>query len=78
MYVLKCVQVETDGSSLNLSSVFLLDAGSELYVWYGNKSSLMSRSKARLIAEKISKDERKNKSNIIQVRAVSAWPLHGF
>ena len=58
-------------SSLDLSNVFLLDAGSEIYIWYGGKSSLMARSKARLIAEKVNKHERKNKSTIIQVRAVS-------
>ena len=66
-----CLQVETVATSLDLSHVFVLDAGSELYIWYGNKSSLMARSKARLIVEKINKHERKNKSVIIQIRAVS-------
>ena len=58
-------------TSLNLSGVFVLDAGSDLYVWYGGKSSLMSRSKAQLIAEKINKHERKYKSKVVSVRAVS-------
>ena len=65
------VQVESVASSLDLSSVFVLDAGSELYIWHGSKSSLMSRSKAQLIAEKINKNERKYKSSIVPIRAVS-------
>ena len=63
--------METVANSLDLSNVFVLDAGPEIYIWYGTKSQLMSRSKASLIAEKINKHERKNKSQIIQVRAVS-------
>ena len=59
-------------SSLDASNVFLLDAGSEIYIWYSGKSSLMSRSKARLIAEKINKQERKMRATIIPVRAVSS------
>ncbi len=58
-------------SSLALSEVYVLDAGSELFIWYSGQSSLMSRSKAQLIAEKINKHERKYKSTIIPVRAVS-------
>ena len=64
--------METSVNSLDLSSVFILDAGVNIYIWYGNKSSLMSRSKARLITEKIKKHERKNKCTIIAVRAVKA------
>ena len=59
-------------SSLDASNVFLLDAGPEIYIWYSGKSSLMSRSKARLIAEKINKQERKMRATIIPVRAVSS------
>ena len=65
-------QVETVGSSLDLSHVFLLDAGNEIFIWCGTKSSLMSRSKARLIAEKMNKYERKNRARIVQFRAVSS------
>ena len=64
-------QVETVGSSLDLGYVYVLDAGKRIYVWCGTKSPLMARSKARLICEKINKFERKNKSEIVQIRAVS-------
>ena len=63
--------MDTLASSLHHGYVFLLDAGAEMYIWCGSKSSLMARSKARLIAEKINKNERKNKSKIMQLRAVS-------
>lgn len=56
--------------SLDLGHVFLLDCGEDLFIWCGNKSSLMSRSKARLLAEKINKFERKNRSKITQLRPV--------
>ena len=68
-------QVETVAESLDLGQVFLLDCGNHLFVWSGNKSSLMSRSKARLLAEKINKFERKNKSRIVQIRPVSVASL---
>ena len=66
-------QVETISSSLDLGYmyVYVLDAGKRIYVWCGTKSPLMARSKARLICEKINKFERKNKSEIVQIRAVS-------
>ena len=63
-------QVETVGASLDLAHVFLLDAGTDIFIWCGSKSSLMARSKGRLMAEKISKIERKNKLKIHQIRAV--------
>ena len=63
-------QVETVAESLDLGQVFLLDCGDHLFIWCGNKSSLTSRSKARLLAEKINKFERKNKSTIIQLKPV--------
>ena len=65
-------QVDTVGTSLDLSHVFLLDAGNEIFIWCGSKSSLMSRSKARLIAEKMNKYERKNRARIVQFRSVRA------
>lgn len=61
--------VDTLASSLDMSNVFLLDAGPEIFIWCGSKSPLMSRSKARLIADKIKKHERKNKCSIFTVRA---------
>ncbi|KAL5473171.1 hypothetical protein EMCRGX_G027619 [Ephydatia muelleri] len=60
--------VETASSSLDLGHVFVLDAGTELYLWYGNKSTLMERSKGQLIAEKIRKIERKSQTTILIFR----------
>ena len=57
-------------SSLDLGHVFILDAGTELYVWYGHKSTLMERSKGQLVAEKIRKIERKNQAAIFIIRPV--------
>lgn len=56
--------------SLDMGQVFLLDCGDDLFIWCGEKSSLMSRSKTRLLAEKINKFERKNRSKISQLRPV--------
>jgi hypothetical protein len=60
--------VEMEAESLNLGQVFLLDCGEVIFIWCGSRSSLMSRSKARLLAEKINKFERKGHSKIIQLR----------
>ena len=51
--------------------VFLLDAGLRIFVWYGKRCKNVLKSKTRLMAEKISKNERKAKANIhifMQVR----------
>ena len=63
-------QVETVAESLDLGQVFLLDCGDSLFIWCGTRSSLMARSKTRLLAEKINKFERKNRSSIYQLRPV--------
>ncbi|CAH1794524.1 unnamed protein product [Owenia fusiformis] len=54
-----------DIRSLDVRFVYLLDLGKKIYIWMGKKSPIVMRSKARLIAEKINKNERKNKSEII-------------
>lgn len=51
-------------SSLDPRYVFLLDTGPNIYIWYGKKSRNTLKSKARLLAEKINKNERKNQSSI--------------
>lgn len=51
--------------SLDPRLVFLIDAGYKLYVWNGKKSKITMKQKARLLAEKINKEERKNKAEII-------------
>lgn len=51
--------------SLDPRFVFVLDAGYNIFVWHGLKSKNTMRQKARLLAEKINKEERKNKAEII-------------
>ncbi|ELU16604.1 hypothetical protein CAPTEDRAFT_151582 [Capitella teleta] len=52
-------------TSLDPRFTFILDCGKVLFIWMGRKAKLMNRSKARLIAEKINKNERKALSEII-------------
>lgn len=64
-------QVSLNSSSLNHSHVFILDAGKKnIFIWSGGKSKLAERSKARLIAERINKIEKKNTAVISSYRAV--------
>lgn len=42
----------------------MLDVGSKLFMWYGKKAKNTLKSKSRLMAEKINKNERKNKAEI--------------
>ena len=72
------VQVETVAESLDLGQVFLLDCRDVLYIWCGSRSSLMARSKARLLAEKINKFERKGQSAITQLKPVGASLSHSL
>lgn len=51
--------------SLDPGYVFVLDTGSKIFMWYGTKAKNTLKSKSRLMAEKINKNERKNKSEII-------------
>lgn len=50
--------------TLDVENVFLLDAGLKLFLWYGKKARNTVKSKSRLMAEKINKNERKNKAEI--------------
>ncbi|XP_046402839.1 protein flightless-1 [Ischnura elegans] len=52
-------------SSLDVGHVFLLDIGKKLFTWAGLKSKNTLRSKARLVAEKIDRNERKNGAEIV-------------
>ena len=45
--------------------MFVLDAGVKIFIWHGKKAKSTLKSKARLMAEKINKNERKNKAEII-------------
>lgn len=59
---LEPVPVTTD--SLDPRFVFVLDIGLKIFIWYGKKCKNTLKSKARLLAEKINKNERKNKAEI--------------
>ncbi|XP_074600269.1 FLII actin remodeling protein [Brevipalpus obovatus] len=60
---LETVAISTE--SLDSRFVFVLDAGYNIFVWHGEKSKNTMRQKARLLAEKINKEERKNKAEIV-------------
>lgn len=51
-------------TSLDLRFVFILDTGRKIFVWNGKKAANILVSKARLLCEKINKNERKNKAEI--------------
>lgn len=54
--------------SLDFRHVYLLDAGMNIYLWNGLKCNPITRSKARLFAEKINKHERKFQAELIQIK----------
>lgn len=76
-YVVRLYRVHAAGASIHLEPVlvstesldpryvFVLDTGLKIFIWYGKKCKNTLKSKARLLAEKINKNERKNKSEII-------------
>jgi hypothetical protein len=65
--------------SLDFRHVYLLDAGMNIYLWNGAKCNPITRSKARLFAEKINKHERKFQAELIQMKqgdeTSSFWDL---
>lgn len=73
--------VEVSYTSLDPRFVFILDNGLTIYLWYGKKAKNTMKSKARLLTEKINKNERKNKAEIIQENAEEEseefWSLLG-
>lgn len=74
--------VEVTFKALDPGYVFLLDTGLQIFMWYGAKSKNTLKSKARLTAEKINKNERKNKAEIFQEyqgnEGVEFWKALGF
>lgn len=66
---------------LDIRHVFLLDAGQRLFIWNGRKSNLVTRTKTRLIGEKVNKNERKGTAEIIQFgqgkETAEFWTLIG-
>ncbi|OQV19254.1 Protein flightless-1 [Hypsibius exemplaris] len=63
--ILTLETVAVSPRSLDPHYVFFLDAGKKLYVWIGLKSKNITRSKVRLLAEKVNKIERKGLSEIL-------------
>jgi len=67
--------------SLDSRYVYLLDDGMKIYLWNGLKTNPITRSKARLFAEKINKYERKFQAELIaqkQLEEVTPfWELIG-
>eukprot|EP00026_Physarum_polycephalum_P000052 Phypoly_transcript_00052.p2 GENE.Phypoly_transcript_00052~~Phypoly_transcript_00052.p2 ORF type:complete len:674 (+),score=100.69 Phypoly_transcript_00052:1462-3483(+) len=53
--------------SLNTNNVFVLDAGPHLYLWVGAHSSRVTRAKALDLANRIRRDERSSRSDIINI-----------
>uniref|UniRef100_A0A146KS58 Protein flightless-1 n=3 Tax=Lygus hesperus TaxID=30085 RepID=A0A146KS58_LYGHE len=51
--------------SLDPRFVFILDAGLKIFIWWGPKAKNTFKSKARLMADKINKNERKNKAELV-------------
>ncbi|XP_046549598.1 protein flightless-1 homolog isoform X1 [Haliotis rubra] len=68
-------------SSLDCRHVFLLDSGLKLFVWVGKTSKGVTKTKTRLISEKINKNERKNKAEIFVLpqgqETAEFWKLVG-
>lgn len=69
---LQSVPLQAD--SLDPRFVFLLDASKEMFVWHGKKSKGVLRSKARLFAEKVNKNERKGFSEIEMINQSEETP----
>lgn len=57
--------VQVSFNSLDPLYVYVLDTGITIFMWYGKKSKNTLKSKSRLMIEKINKNERKNKSEIV-------------
>ncbi|KAH9501981.1 hypothetical protein DERF_012784 [Dermatophagoides farinae] len=56
--------VAVDIRSLDTRFVFILDTGYKIFVWNGKRSKNTVKQKARLLVEKIKKEERKNKTTL--------------
>ncbi|KAG8145810.1 hypothetical protein E2320_012293 [Naja naja] len=62
---IKLEPVPLKATALDPRFVFLLDHGLEIYIWRGSQATLNGTTKARLFAEKINKNERKGKAEIL-------------
>lgn len=57
--------VALSSNSLDSRFVFLIDTGYKIFIWNGIKSKNTIKQKARLFGEKLNKEERKNKAELI-------------
>ncbi|XP_020611337.1 protein flightless-1 homolog isoform X2 [Orbicella faveolata] len=57
--------VEASTLSLDPTCSFVLDAGLKIYIWSGERAKGTTKTKGRLFAEKLNKNDRKNKGEII-------------
>ncbi|ESO93458.1 hypothetical protein LOTGIDRAFT_145300, partial [Lottia gigantea] len=60
-------RVPVNVKSLDIRHVYLMDGGEKIFIWSGKLAKGVTRTKTRLIAEKINKNERKNKAEIISL-----------
>ncbi|KAJ3039289.1 hypothetical protein HDV00_012377 [Rhizophlyctis rosea] len=67
--------VEPAWWSLQSDRVMIVDAGMELFVWYGTQSRLQHRAKGRIIAERIGKLERGGRAWVIELDEWQESPL---
>jgi len=52
------IQVDTTGDSLNEGDVFVLDAGTDIFVWVGKEAGLVKQSKGLEIANMINSENK--------------------
>lgn len=57
--------VALSSNSLDSRFVFVIDIGTKIFVWNGVKSKNTTKQKARLLVEKLNKDERKSKAELV-------------
>ncbi|XP_075239322.1 protein flightless-1 homolog [Convolutriloba macropyga] len=60
--------VELSPESLDPRYIFMLDIGRALFLWVGNKTPKTKLSKAKLLGEKIIKNERRGRGRVLVVR----------
>lgn len=60
--------------SLDSRFIYIIDTGYKIYVWYGRKTKITMKQKARLLVEKMNKVERKNQSELIYVQQSEETP----
>ncbi len=60
----RCFPVPLSGSSLNHGDVFILDAGSDIYFWNGDKCNEFEKVQALNLAISIKNNERKGKAKL--------------